>query len=592
MSLLDGDERGGQPAPMHIEWDVPIEMNDGLVLRADVFRPIDGADAPVILAYGPYAKGLGFEQGYPDAWHAMVKNHPDVTAGSSNRYQAWEVADPEKWVPDGYACVRVDARGWGRSPGSIDPWSLREARDLHDCIEWAGTQPWSNGKVGLLGISYYAINQWHVAALQPPHLAAMIPWEGFADFYRDMNYHGGIGSDMKRVWYRRTIETVQHGLGQRGARSLNTGELVAGPETLTDDELAANRIDFIGQIIEHPLDDEFHRERSARFDEIVTPFLSSGNWGGSSLHLRGNVEGFVRAASEQKWLEIHGLEHWTEFYTDHGVGLQKRFFDHFLKGIDNGWDQQPPVMLRVRTVDGGFVDRAEQEWPIARTTWTRMYLDLDGEALTPDPLGAGSSRSFDAMEDDGITCSTPPLTEQLEITGPVAAKVFVSSSTTDADLFAVLRVFRPDGSEVVYQGAVDPHTPVGHGWLRASHRALDEELSTEYRPYHTHDREEPLVPGEVVELDVEIWPTSVIVPAGHRIALTIRGKDYSYGNGAKDAGPQLSHFKGSTMRGVGIYTHEDPAHRPFAIFGGTTTLHAGGPHTSYLLLPVVPASED
>jgi uncharacterized protein len=571
---------------MRIEWDVQVEMDDELVLRADVFRPDDENPHPVILAYGPYAKGLTFQEGYPDAWRAMVERRPEVEAGSSNRYQAWEVCDPEKWVPDGYVCVRVDARGWGRSPGYIDPWSSREARDLYDCIEWAAAQPWSNGKVGLLGISYYAINQWQVAALQPPSLAAMIPWEGFADFYRDFSYHGGIASDMKNVWYRRTITTVQHGLGERSARNPNTGELVAGPDTLSDEELEANRSDFTGDINTHPLCDQFHIERSARFDRITVPFLSAGNWGGSSLHLRGNVEAFVRAASSQKWLEIHGLEHWTEFYTDYGIGLQKRFFDHFLKGADNGWADQPKVMLRVRTVDGGFLDRTEQEWPIARTSWTTLHLDPGGEMLASKPLEEERHASFDALEEDGVTMFTPPLDKEIEITGPAAAKLFVSSSTSDADLFVVLRVFDPAGNEVVLQGAVDPHTPIGHGWLRASHRKLDPELSEPFRPYHTHDEVQSLTPGEVYELDIEIWPTSIVVPPGHRIALTVRGKDYEY-EGAEDA-VELAHFKGSKMRGVAIYTHDDSRHRPAEIYGGRTTLHAGPQQPGYLLLPVIP----
>jgi len=570
-----------------VEWDVPIEMDDGVVLMADIFRPLDDAGHPVILAYGPYAKGLGFEQGYPDAWNAMVRAHPEILRGSSGAHQAWEVVDPERWVPDGYVCVRIDARGWGRSPGSIEPWSSRETKDLHDCIEWAGVQPWSDGKVGLLGISYYAINQWLVAALQPPHLVAMIPWEGFGDFYRDMNYHGGIGSDMKEVWYQRTISTVQHGLGTRAAKNEITGELVAGPETLSDDELEANRSDFPGEIRMHPLDDEWHRDRSAVWDRILVPFLSSGNWGGSSLHLRGNVEGFVRAASPRKWLEIHGREHWTEFYTDYGIALQKRFFDHFLKGEDNGWDRQRPVMLRVRTVDGGFIDREEDEWPIARTRWKTLYLDAATATLTPRPVLEEGSESFDALESDGATFFTSPFETETEITGPVAAKLFVSSSTTDADLFLVLRVFAPTDEEVVFRGAVDPHTPVGHGWLRVSHRKLDPALSTAFRPYHTHDEVQPLEPGEVYEIDVEIWPTSIIVPVGYRIALSIRGKDYEYAGA--DEGVGLSHFKGSRFTGVGIYTHEDPASRPRDVFGGRTTLHAGGPHGSVLLIPVVPA---
>ena len=570
---------------MQIDWDVPITMDDGAVVRADIFRPADGAQHPVSLAYGPYAKGLNFAEGYADPWNIMLKSHPEVAENSSNRYQAWEVVDPERWVPDGYICIRIDARGWGRSPGYVEPWGPREAQDMHACIEWAGTQAWSNGKVGLLGISYYAINQWHAAGLQPPHLAAMSPWEGFADFYRDFAYHGGIGCDMKDVWYRRTTTTVQHGLGTRALTNRNTGELVAGPDTLSDAELAHNRSDFPGEINAHPLDDDFHRARSAQWDKVVVPFLSSGNWGGSSLHLRGNTEGFLRAASTQKWLEIHGREHWTEFYTNYGIALQKRFFDHFLKGLDNGWDQQPPVLLRVRTVDDGFIDRNENEWPIARTQWTPYYLDTSVNTLATTAPPAGGSAMFKALESEGITFSTPPLEHATEITGPAAVKLFVSSDTADADLFVVLRVFRPDGSEVVFKGAVDPHTPVGHGWLRASHRKLDPALSTTWRPYHTHDEIQPLTPGAVYELDIEIWPTSVIVPAGHHIALTVRGTDYEYAGEIAE----LDFFKNSKLKGVGIYTHTNAELRPSALYGGSTTLHSGGVHAACVVLPVIPA---
>src|SRR5262245_57986958 len=144
---------------MRIDWNVPIPMDDGLVLRADAFRPVADGTYPVLLTYGPYAKGLAFEDGYPSAWKRMVQKHPDVAAGSSNKYQNWEVVDPEKWVPDGYVCVRVDSRGAGRSPGVIDPFQPRETDDLAACIEWAADQPWSNGTVGLNGISYYAMNQ-------------------------------------------------------------------------------------------------------------------------------------------------------------------------------------------------------------------------------------------------------------------------------------------------------------------------------------------------------------------------------------------------------------------------------------------------
>src|SRR5690606_14351593 len=163
---------------MKIDWDVPIEMDDGVVLRCDVYRPIEDGKYPVIITYGPYGKGLHFEDLYTEQWRRMCEMHPDVPAGSTNKYQNWEVVDPEKWVPDGYVCVRVDSRGAGRSPGLLDIWSLREAQDFKICIDWAGVQPWSNGKVGINGISYYAMNAWKTASLQPKHLAAICTWEG------------------------------------------------------------------------------------------------------------------------------------------------------------------------------------------------------------------------------------------------------------------------------------------------------------------------------------------------------------------------------------------------------------------------------
>jgi hypothetical protein len=571
---------------MRIDWDVPIVMDDGLVLRADVFRPVFKGRYPVILSYGPYAKGLAFQDGYPSAWARMVEKHPDVTAGSSNLYQSWEVVDPEKWVPHDYVCVRVDSRGAGCSPGFIDHFSPRETKDFYDCVEWAGQQEWSNGKVGLNGISYYAMNQWHVASLQPPHLAAMCIWEGSADWYRDMTHHGGILSTFWENWYDMQVKTVQYGAGERGMRSRVHGELVCGPETLSEEELARNRADFGNDIRAHPLDDKYHKDRSPVWSKIKVPLFSSANWGGQGLHPRGNFEGFVRAASKEKWLEAHGIEHWTHFYTDYGREQQKKFFDHFLHGKDTGWSEQPRVMLQVRHPGETFVARAENEWPLKRTQWTKLYLDPAGGTLSPSKPAKKTTLSFAAMG-DGITFMTPPLPTDTEITGPSALKLFASSSTTDADFFIVLRVFTGDLKEVVFQGAIDPHTPIGQGWLRASHRRLDKKLSTPYRPYHTHDTKQPLKPGQPVELDIEIWPTSIVAPAGHRIAVTIRGKDYEYGGAS---GGKLSNFK-NELKGCGPFLHDDPADRPPEIFAGATTLHFSRTQAPYLLLPVIPQAK-
>ncbi|MBI3128083.1 MAG: CocE/NonD family hydrolase [Candidatus Tectomicrobia bacterium] len=566
---------------MRVDWDVPIEMDDGVVLRADVFRPVQGGTYPPILSYGPYAKWLHTEDGYPQQWKTMVERFPDTAAGSTNKYQTWEVVDPEKWVPDGYAVVRVDARGVGRSEGFLDPWSAREARDLHDCIEWAARQPWSNGRVGLNGISYFAMNQWQAASLQPPHLAAMCAWEGAADFYRDMGHHGGIHCRFPELWYVRRVVPRQHGKGERGYRSRMNGEWVSGPETLPEEALAARRADFAGDVLKHDLDDDYWKSRMPDWSKVKVPFLSPANWGGVGLHPRGNFEAFTQAASKEKWLEVHGFEHWTGFFTDAGVAYQKKFFGHFLKGEDTGWKKEPPVRLLVRHPGDVFVERAEREWPLARTKWTKLYLHPADQALSAGKPARAGKASYPGLG-EGLTFLTAPFKTETEITGPAAAKLFISSETGDADLFLALRLFDPAMKEVVFEGAMDHHTPVALGWLRASHRKLDKKLSLPWRPYHAHDEKQPLAPGRVYELDVEIWPTSVVVPPGHRLGLSVRGRDYVWQGSGKPQGENT---------GCGPFIHDHPRARPADIFGGRVTIHAGPDRPSHVLLPVIPAKK-
>ena len=567
---------------MRIDWDLPIEMDDGIVLRADLFRPSGEGRFPVIVSHGPYAKGLSFQKGYPAQWSEMVGRYPEVAEGSSNDYQAWEVVDPDKWVPHGYAILRIDSRGAGRSPGFLDCYSARETRDYYDCIEWAARQPWSNGKVGLAGISYYAINQWQVASLRPPHLAALCIWEGATDWYREVCYHGGIRCIFVGRWYEKQVETVQYGLGERGGRSPLNDLLVTGDETLSDEELAANRVDLWRDVVAHPFDDDYHHERSGSPSEIAIPLLSAANWGGQHLHSRGNFNGYTNAASTQKWLEVHGGDHWTSFYTDYGRSLQRRFFDYFLKG-EGDWHEQPHVSLQIRHPDDQYTQRSENEWPLARTQWTKVYLDPVAHALTYHPPLHEASATYRGLG-EGITLMLAPFEQEVEITGPVAAKLWIASSTSDADLFLVLRVFDPHGEEVLFRGAIEPKQPVSQGWLRASHRRLDPERTTFWQPVHAHHEKQSLRPGEVYELDVEIWPTCIAIPAGYRLGLSILGRDFDHGLAGT-----MSHL-GLDMRGSGFWHHTDPTDRPPEICDGIVTLYGGGARQSYVLLPVIPSS--
>jgi uncharacterized protein len=565
---------------MLIERDVGIPMGDGLILRADVFRPPDGDPVPVVMTLGPYGKGVRYQDGYKDQWEWLVGAHPDLLEGSSRSYLTWETIDPEVWVPWGYAVIRVDSRGAGRSPGLLDLFSPREVRDYYEAIEWAGTQPWSNGRVGLCGISYYAINQWLVASLQPPHLTAMIPWEGAADAYRDQSRHGGILSNLFfELWYPLQVLSVQHG---NPAAQMDPWlqQRASGPEELGEQQLAANRADPRARMADQ-LDDEELRARSADWSRIEVPFLSAANWGGFGLHARGNFEAFTQAASTQKWLEVHPGRHEEWFYLPYGIELQKRFLDHFLKDEENGFDREARVLLNIRRpFSDRFELRREHEWPLMRTRWTELHVDADTGGLSWQRPTTSARVSFEAMGEP-ITLLAAPLDAETEITGPLAAKLFVSSSTNDADLFLTFRAFSPSGEEVDFQGALDPHTPLAQGWLRASHRKLDRHKSTLYRPYHPHDEIESLEPGRVYELDIEIWPTCIVLPAGFRLALTIGGQDFARDPADQTDGPPV-------FRGSGLFLHTDPTDRPVDVFGGTTTIHTGPEAPSHLILPIAP----
>jgi len=402
----------------------------------------------------------------------------------------------------------------------------------------------------------------------------MIPWEGMFDHYRDAYRHGGIFSSffLKLIWDTQ-IATNQNGNSETPYRDRFTGKVSTG-EALDPALLAGNLANVYEAGLRHPFDDAFFKLRTPVAERIETPFLSAGNWGGLGLHLRGNVEAFERAASRQKWLEMHTDTHFASMYLPEAVALQMKFFDHFLNGDDNGWDSQPPLILTIRDPRGMY-RRNENEWPLARTQWTRYYLDARNEALSADPPTAQGRAEYEALG-AGVTLRSAPFDQDTEFTGPVAAKLFVSTSTADMDLFLTLRVFDPELGEVTFVGANDPKAPVSQGWLRVSHRKIDPGRSRPEKPYHPHDERQAVRPGEIYEVDVEIWPTSIVVPAGYRLALTISGKDFER--------PDAE----GLMKGSGIFLHNDPADRPEDVYGGLNAIHTGGGRPSHLLMPLAP----
>jgi predicted acyl esterase len=555
-------DRGSQPRyDLTIEKDVEIPMRDGARLRADVFRPKAGGRFPVIINLGAYQKDK--------LWVP-----PADLEEAPNPYMNWETVNPLWWVPRGYIAVRVDGRGSGKSPGRTDPWSPSEAIDFYDAIEWAGNQSWSSGNVGTSGISYFAMTQWLVAGLKPPSLKAMIPWEGAADMYRDFGYHGGIFSFTFVVnWYNNHM--AHHLLGK--------------PQASAPDAFATP---WVWEYMRYNLDSEWYHGRRALWENIDCPVYSAGNWSGMGLHLRGNTEGYIRAASKHKKLRIHAGTHYHPFYSAEGRDDQLRFFDHWLKGIDTGIMREPPVKLLIRKGGHGNSDwRLENEWPIKRTQWTKFFLQSPARGSDEAALGAlvtqaprkTSSLDYSAsgmtkagvasaswtstalagsLPPMGVSFATDPLEKDTEVTGPVALVLWVASSTEDMDIFATIRNIAPDGQDVFELGQQSQPVPVAKGWLRASHRKLDPALSLPYRPYHMHTEREMLEPGKPVRVEVEIWPTCMVFKKGHRIRLDVQPRD-----------------------GIGSapYTHYAADYN-----SGTNTIFTGGSRASYLLVPVVP----
>jgi uncharacterized protein len=543
-----------------IEKDVEVPMRDGARLLADVFRPKDGMRVPALLNLGPYQKD-------------KVWIPPATLEEKPNPYMNWETVNPLWWVPRGYAALRVDGRGSGKSPGQCEPWSLAESIDFYDAIEWAAAQPWCNGKVGLSGISYFAINQWFAANQQPPSLKAIVPWEGFADLYRDALFHGGILSVFMTNWF--TAHLMHHTVGRASQQIPNAW--------------ATNTLHFW---LSNNLDSGAFHGAQAQWDKITVPMLSVGNWSGMALHLRGNTEAFMRAASKHKKLRMQAGTHVHPFYTEEGRADQLRFFDYWLKGIDNGVMDEPPVKLAIRMGRDEIEWRHEHEWPLKRTQWTKYYFDLSKAPDGKEPRVGGLVREMPAKENSctypsfnlgsmgstsaassqvmgggikpgmGVSLETPPLERDSEITGPLAASFWVSSESEDMDLFLTLRNFDADGNEVLETGQQGTPVPVAKGWLRVSHRELDPDLTLPYRPYHRHKRRLFLKPGEIVKVDVEIWPTSMVFRKGHRIRLDIQPRD-----------------------GVGSQSY---MHYHADYNTGANTVYAGGERESYLLLPVIP----
>ncbi|KAH6649275.1 Alpha/Beta hydrolase protein [Chaetomium tenue] len=577
--------------PYVFEQNVTVPLKSGGVVRCNVYRPKPDTPVPVLVTYGPYGKDIHYKD--------FIPKYSEVNPRHKSDHSAWETPDPGFWTEHGYAIVRADELGLGQSPGKLDTMSRGTTDAFVDVVEWAAEQPWSSGKVGLLGISYYAGSQWRVAARKPKGLAAIVPWEGMSDYYRDRCRHGGILSNaFIKFWWNRQVITNQYGRPGRAASNW-------GPDTiegdLSEEELAANRQDQTIDNQKHLYRDEvYYASKEYDMGDIEVPLLSVGNWGGILLHLRGNIEGYTHAGSEFKYLRMITGRHDLPFYYDEEVEIQRSFLDAFLKGDDRvGWSQPgkvPPVSLVLRKGNVGFNNaekeksyarREENEWPIARTQYTRYHLTPDltltPNPTTPIPKHKLTYRSLGTMQTPHLLqFTTPPFPTETEITGHIVAHLTISASPdpasptipSDIDLFLTLRYLGPDGAEVFYTGTAGDPVPLTKGWLRASLRKINAEHPKHraWLPQRDYTSRDVLsvIPGEVYVVDVEVWPTNVVVEEGGRVVLEVSSGD---------------------TQGSGIFLHDEPVDRSVEKFQGFNHVHFGPRFENYVTLPIIPNKE-
>ena len=409
-----------------VEDDVPVVVRDGTTLSARVFRPAARGRHPVIMALTAYSKDLGPDD-YPEA--VTYGELPGFDPGTFevSEWTSWEAPDPATWVPLGYAVVYLDVRGYHASGGEASVLSAQEGEDAYDAIEWAAAQEWSNGNVGLMGVSYLAIAQWVAAGTHPPSLKAIVPWEGQTDSFREVLYHGGVPETaFTEYWLTRL----------NGAA--NTPPLPPWP--------------LIRLVHPFPrLLQLFTPPQAIHLSRVTVPALVCASWSDHGMHTRGSFEAYKQIRSAQKWLFNHGRQKWAVFYSDEAIDAQRRFLDHFLKGEDTRIDEVRSVRLEVRESLEEYRVRYEDDWPIARTEYRRLYLDGRTGALTERAATETFAIGYAPLVERAVFTRT--FDGDTELTGNAKLKLWVSTSEgDDMDLFVGLEKLDAEGRRVHFHG--------------------------------------------------------------------------------------------------------------------------------------------
>ncbi len=505
---------------IQLDRDVAMKLRDGTRIYLDVYRPVTDQPLPAVLAWSPYGKQGGHQEW--DNYPGRAGVARSAVSGLPKSY--WEGPDPAFWCANGYTVVNADPRGAFESDGDVQWFSPLEAQDGHDVVEWVAAQDWCADAVTMSGNSWLSVMQWKIAATRPPHLAAIAPWEGFTELYRHLVLVGGI----PKLYVAEVITTMHAGR--------NRAE------------------DLPGMVRKYPFINDYWQSKTTDVEAIDVPAYVVASWT-NEVHTEGTLDAWARLDHARSWLRVHNTMEWPDLYEYEQDLL--RFYDHVIKGKDNGWDRTPRVRLSVLDPGGqDQVNRPEDDYPLARVIETPLYLQAGSRTLATAPSAEETSASYDAVHDTVVFDYA--IDRDVELTGPMSLRLWLETDGYDADVFVYVRKADAQGNPLL--ATIPPGLPWqgAHGRLRATHRELDPERSTPLRPVPAHLSPAPVQPGEPVRLDIAIWPAGMAWHAGQRLQVVISGHELS------------------VMHPLDALN----------VSAGTHRIHTGGRYDSHLLVPV------
>ena len=531
------------PVDIVFEKDIAVKLRDGVTIYVDVFRPFGAENVPVIVAWSPYGKGQGTSLSVTGVFDLV-----GLSNGIVSGLEKFEGPDPAYWCAQGYAICNPDVRGVVDSEGDSVLWDRQEGRDCYDLIEWLAKQDWCTGKVAMSGTSYLAVSQWFTAAEQPPHLAAINPWEGVSDVYRDLVMRGG----MPDIGFGRQLQNGSFfGKGQKE--------------------------DIVSEVEHYPLMNDLWENKIPDFDKITVPAYVVASYS-NTLHTAGTFRAWRRLTSDKKWLRIHNSQEWPDYYEEGNREDLRRFFDHYLKGDENGWEQTPHVRYSLLDLKGGdMVNIAADHFPPSGVALTKFYLDGRARTLTTEVPSDEVAASYVVASNPNAVSFVTRFDQQTVMIGYPKARLWVEArEAEDMDLFVLVQKLdaygtplqqftTPNQSALIHDltdhGATILRYKGSDGRLRVSARHLDETLSTDEVPAYTFDRVEKLSQGEIAEIQIELLPIGLVFYPGEQLRFVISSR-----NRLGTLMPAIEEYVGANS--------------------GQHVIHTGGEHPSYLQLPI------